>query len=54
MPVGRSEAHALSAAWTVGFEVSLTLGSVVPLAGVVVDVDPLLGAATPWSVRQLR
>jgi hypothetical protein len=48
--VGFKEAHALSAASTVGFEVSLMLGSVVtvaPAVVVVVEVDPLDGAETP-------
>ena len=55
--VGFKEAQALSAASTVGFEVSLTLGSVVPVAPatvVVVDVDPFEGSETPCSVKQLR
>jgi len=55
--VGFKEAQPLSAASTVGFEVSLTLGRVVvvPLLGVVVDVvDPFSASDTPCSVRQLR
>jgi len=54
---GFNEAQALSAASTAGFEVSLTLGSVVAVAPaivVVVEVDPLEGIDTPCSVRQLR
>jgi hypothetical protein len=47
---GFNAAQALSAASTVGFEVSVTLGSVVvvtPAIVVVVDVDPLEGSETP-------
>jgi hypothetical protein len=47
---GFNEAQALSAASTVGFEVSVTFGSVVvvtPAIVVVVDVDPLEGSETP-------
>ena len=50
MLAGFNEAQALSAASTVGFEVSVTFGSVVvvtPAIVVVVGVDPLEGSETP-------
>jgi hypothetical protein len=47
VPVGRSAAQALRAAFTVGFEVSLALGNVVPVVPVVPELDGPPGKATP-------
>lgn len=47
VPDGRSGAHALSAAATVGFEVFDALGSVVPVAPLDAEAASLAGSATP-------
>lgn len=44
---GFSGAHAFRAALTVGFEVSIALGRVVPVAPLVSDSEPLPGNETP-------
>ncbi len=49
--LGRSDAQAESAAFTVGFEVSVMLGDFVPLAPVVALVDRV-GTDTPCNCKQ--